>query len=574
MKKNILISIFIFSIGFFCNNMNAQEAGDSPFFTSPINHELRVAGTFGELRTNHFHMGLDIKSSKGIVGDIIYAVASGYISRIQISSSGYGNALYIDHPNGFTSVYGHLLSFNEDIEKYIKQEQSKAKSFEVNLILDPDQFPIIQGTQIAKMGNTGASNGPHLHFEIRKSKSEVPVNPMRFGIKPIDKASPKINSAKIYYFNDSLQEVGTNIQIVKKASTNNYQLLSDTLNIGSQKLGFGILTTDPMNDNANVNGVYKISMYVDSELTYEIELDSIGFDETRYINAHIDYPSLIINNKRYNRCYRLPGNNLGAINNTEKSIVELTKKPKKIDIVVSDFAKNESILSFWVKQDETLIEFKPTQHDYTLKYNEANIIDQDIVKIYFPEQCFYEDSPIDINISNEKSKNFASTFFTIGNKLTPLHRNANIFIKNNTISASQKEKTCLVYCENPNRLVSYGGKWQDGYFASEINKLGKYALYIDTIPPSISISRKNDNFTNYSSISFVIDDNLSYAGNTSQLTYQATIDNKWVLFKYDLKYNRITHYFEDPPNSEMHNLNLEVMDDRGNKKIYTKKFLR
>lgn len=567
-------TIFFFSILSF-NLLFSQETPEYTSFTSPIKHEIRLAGTFGELRSNHFHMGLDIKSSQGASGDPIYAAEKGFVSRIKVSRTGYGNAIYIDHPNGYTSVYGHLKSFNKEIADYVYRTQHELKSFEIDV--DPDSLQIIiaSGEQIAFMGNSGQSSGPHLHFEIRETISEVPINPMIFGIKPMDTTPPKLPSIKFYELNDKLEEVNGIKVNTKNLGNGQYRLTGDTIQVGAWRTAIGIQAFDPMNNGYNKNGIYKIKMKVDGALVYTVEFDSISFDNTRFLNAHIDYPNFRQTKIRYHRCYKLLGNRLPNIKQEEDAIIKLYKnKPRAVEVSVFDFQDNESKLKFYLLRNETISAAKPTIFNYILPYTEANAITQNNLNVYFPEQTFYEDTYLTLNVSSEISESQIASIFHIGNPDIPLHRYAKIFISDIKVAPMDTSKLCWVRCDSKNNITSYGGDWEKDHFTTRINQFGDYTLMLDTIAPTIKPNFTSDNFQKRSAISFTISDNFSVSGDAKGLHYNAYLDGEWVLFEYDLKKNRITHHFATPPDAREHNLLIEVLDDRGNKNIFQRNIKR
>lgn len=572
---NALKTRFVFSLLMLVTcSVIGQVVKDDSYFQSPVKHELRLAGTFGELRSNHFHAGLDIKSAKGTAGDPIYAAAAGFVSRIKISRTGYGNAIYIDHPNGHTTVYGHLRSLNKKISDFIKAEQFKIENFELDIELDSSQLKVAQGEQVAIMGNSGKSYGPHLHFEIRHTASEVPLNPMIFGLRPFDNSPPSISRIKLFELNDRMEEQGGKIYSTKFVETGKYRISGDTIKAGAWRVGLGVQTVDPMNGNHNKNGVYKIEMLVNDQVAYKIGFDSLAFDLSRYINAHIDYRHFTKKKVRFNRCYKLPGNELPNILSEETAIVKLYEnQPQKIEIIVSDFENNQSTLTFWILRNSKMNEVKPLVYNYLLPFDEANIINQNDIKLYFPEKSFYENTYLYLSNSAEKSDQYYAHIYHVGNPETPLHRYAKIYIKPFEIAENLKSKLVLVDCKE-NNIQSYGGKWEDEFFTASVGSFGSFSLLVDTIGPSIVPLSKSRDLSRSNSISFKISDNMKTAGNAKGLSYRATIDGKWVLFKYDLKTKKIKHNFEDAPDGQTHELLISVADDRGNTSFLKRNFTR
>ena len=174
--KQFYMRLIIIPFLFFISVSMAQNSYPQDYFQSPLEIPLILSGTFAELRSNHFHSGLDIKTQQQS-GLKVMAAASGFVSRIKVSHFGYGKALYITHPNGYTTVYAHLQNFNPEIDAYIKHRQYKNESYEIELFPKAGELLVNNGDIVAYSGNTGGSGGPHLHFEIR-NKQEHPMNPM------------------------------------------------------------------------------------------------------------------------------------------------------------------------------------------------------------------------------------------------------------------------------------------------------------------------------------------------------------------------------------------------------------
>ena len=201
----LLFSLFLIVIIAFSFTESGKRSYPQNYFRSPVDHHIKLSGTFGELRPNHLHAGIDIKAKNGKIGQPLYATADGYVSRIKVQSGGYGNVLYINHPNGYTSVYAHLHEFPKAIAKYVKEFQYRRQSFEVEIFPEAERFRFKQGEVVGKLGLSGRSFGPHLHFEIRDTKTEKPINPLLFGIQVADNIAPKLHKLKAYFLNDKFE---------------------------------------------------------------------------------------------------------------------------------------------------------------------------------------------------------------------------------------------------------------------------------------------------------------------------------------------------------------------------------
>ena len=287
-------------------------------YTSPLDFKLLLSGTFGELRSNHFHAGIDIKT-EGVEGQNVRSIADGYISRIKVSTWGYGKVLYINHPKtGHTSVYAHLNSFNETISKLIKKEHYKRESFEIDMYLKKNKIIVKQGEIIGLSGNTGGSNGAHLHFEIRETSNSRPINPLQYKFKVTDNISPIIKKIKLYAMDTTLINGYNSNKIYDVKKENGKYVLNENITV-SGNFALGVFTYDQANGSYNKNGVYNIKLYVDNEIYYNFQVDELDFNTTRFINAHIDYCEKIENQIKFHRCYKLPYNKLNNYNNLKNN---------------------------------------------------------------------------------------------------------------------------------------------------------------------------------------------------------------------------------------------------------------
>ena len=280
---------FVLALLLFPFFLHGQGIYPQDVFQSPLAIPLDISGSFGELRSNHFHSGLDFKTS-GVEGLPVYATGDGYVSRIKISPFGYGKAIYITHPNGFTSVYGHLQKANGAIQELIKKKQYQEQSFEVEMYLYPTELPVKKGDVIAFSGNTGGSGAPHLHFEFRDTKSEQIINPMHFGFKKIikDERKPIIQGIVVYPLDS------TTVNNAQKPINISFNKQADGTYLSTKvkangRIAFGINAYDYCTNAYNKNGLYKVKAYLNGVLQYQYGFDTFAFDESRYINNFIDY---------------------------------------------------------------------------------------------------------------------------------------------------------------------------------------------------------------------------------------------------------------------------------------------
>ena len=385
-KKFYIYFTYIFLLNF---------SGYTQNYTNPLNIDLILSGTFGELRSNHFHAGIDLKT-KGVEGLNVYSIADGYISRVKVSSFGYGKVIYIAHYDGNTSVYAHLKEFSHKIDSIVKIEQYKNKKFEIDYYLQKDAIKVKQKEIIGKSGNSGSSAGAHLHFEIRDSKTQKPINPLYFDFKIKDEIKPNIKKLKVYNFNNTNNH--QTFDVVKK-DKNNYSI-DDTLHTDGD-FGIGISTYDKSNYAYNKNGVYSIKLYVDKKLTFHFIADTLDFITTRFINAHIDYKEKIENKIKFHRLFKLPYNKLKNYKtNINNGIISLKDTNiHNIKIHVEDYNQNLSEIKFKVKNSlrkndqYNLLNEEPIKDviQKNFYYKHKNIFLYKNLKIFLSEYSLYED---------------------------------------------------------------------------------------------------------------------------------------------------------------------------------------
>ena len=563
MIQKLFIALFLISI--------LEGPYKTSILKSPLDIPIVLSANFGEPRSDHFHSGVDIKTD-GVTGKRVYPASDGYIYRIAVSPTGFGKALYIRHRNGLSTVYGHLSRFKPEIEKYVKENQYARKSFSVNLYPDPGKFTVKEGDIIGYSGNSGSSMGPHLHFEVRRSSGEKPLDPTQF-YNIEDNIKPVIRSVVVYPGKTMSEVNGKREKLILNASGYNGKYTT-----GNNKpvevcgaVGFGINTYDFLNNSWNKCGVRIINLRVDEKLIYSHSIDEFAFSETRYINSHIDYEEHIRNNYYIQKTFLEPNNKLSIYNHAiNNGIVEFNDtKLHEIEISVSDFNNNYSTIKFFVKSDKTKSDEPPDNQGKLMPYGQKNEIRHHDMRLSFPANCFYDSIYFNYKKAPSDKDNIISDLHFIHDKYTPVHKYYEIAIQPNIETAEAlKDKLCLVYIDGEDReSVSYaGGKWQNGFVEESVRNLGIYAIMIDTIPPSIQPVRFADGATldNNSRLRVKVSDEFSGIGE-----YVALIDDSWALFEWDPK-NSLLTYEPDPlyiRKGGKHTLELYVKDNRDNESV-------
>jgi hypothetical protein len=539
-------------------------------FSSPLNEVVRLSGSFGELRPNHFHEGIDIK---GEVGTPVVAAADGYISRIGVSGNGYGKVLFVRHFNGFTSLYAHLQVFKPDVNTYVRKVQSDRKVFEVDLALEGELFPVRKGELIGYIGMTGSTQGPHLHFEIWDTETGHALNPLLMGVPYEDNIAPLIRQLKVYHLGPGLETLADET-IGLTSTPSGARVLQDTLVVGAWRVGFGLKAFDRMDGSHNLNGIYSLDMYADGEKKYAFRMDRIEKQQTRYINAHLDYEEQVQRRNYINKCYVVPGNELDIYQHgdDDTGVVQLSRyKARHIRLVAGDLAGNTSEVSFWVKRGD-IPERKPVVYNYVLPHEAESKIQEADMNLYFPGGTFYADLLLDYGSFADSSAGNYSRVHQLRPALTPVHGYFDMAIRPEGLPDALREKAFIGRCDLNNVVINYGGTWESGYLKARLRSFGDFVIMIDQTPPSIRPLNFASRHVLGQSLRFMIRDNVVSGGLQRGLEYSGSIDGEWILMEYDAKNQLLTHVLDRSLERGVHEFRLVVTDAMGNEQVFEKAF--
>ena len=562
MKKIILILLFA------SFTSSAQNKYPTNYFRSPLDISLHLSGTFGELRNNHFHAGVDIKTKRK-TGFPVYATADGYVSRIKVAIWGYGKAIYISHPNGYTSVYAHLSKFGDGIQEYVKNIQYQKESYETgNIYPSENEITVKKGQVIAFTGRTGGFVAPHLHYEIRDTKTEHIINPLLFGLKIQDSIAPRINKLIAYPIGEGSRinrSVKKQTLAIKKDSLNNYR--TNRIN-ASGSIGFGINVYDLLGKELNKNGVYSIEMKVNGKRHYYHDVETFSFAESKYINLLIDYPYFATYKNRIQKTFREKETKLSIYEDLVKDGFVDVKEgfSYKVEIIAKDFKGNRSSVKIpiiGVKSESILLQEKDTTN-YKILKNKFQKFTKGGVTVAFPKNTFYKDTFIDFSVNGKLA--------TIHKPTIPLNKSFTITFDSTMYSKSEVNNIYIANINNKKYPYYQNTRKREDKLFTTTKTLGKYTLLIDNELPKIyNLNFKNNNWIsklNYLTIK--ISDTQS-----GIKSYEAFIDDEWILMEYDVKKKKLSYNFSDKKLvGSKHIFKLVVSDNVGNTNTYNATFYR
>lgn len=558
MKWGKLVTILLSIIFNLEVKVNAQNYPQN-YFRYPLDSLPNLVSPFGGLRDNHFHSGMDLRTNQR-EGLPVYACADGYVSRIKIQSIGYGKAIYIDHPNGYTTVYGHLQKYTGKIAEWIHNYQYKNQTFEFDYVFEKPLLLVKKGDLIGLSGNSGGSSGPHVHFEIRNTKSEKILNPALFGIVPFDTLKPFIKNVFIYKFtNDGLllkhrlKINGSQLMPINKPY---HFVYKNTIELDADVYGFGIETYDYIHNQEEEKGIYSYQLSWQAKPVFKHTLNQFAFDESKYINVHIDYPFYKTNQTRIQKCFIDDGNEFSTYEtNAQKGKITITKSSlDTLVFEVKDFNENKYFLAIPLKGLPAKVDKERLSYGHSLKgkkvfypLKQNSIKSKDFLFEMAPKSL-YDTTYYEYTIL-PKTKKTLSKVYSLSNLTAPFHKAADISIKPMKLKKEYESKLILAYyLKDEKNCRSNGGGFENGFVRGKASNFGHYFVSIDTVAPVIEqifINTEeaiNDTLHYY----FEIKDNFSGIGK-----YEGYLNGQWILLDFDAKSNLLTYHFDDVWNNLM-----------------------
>jgi hypothetical protein len=565
MKNIFALAALLFSSGMFAQSFPKD------YFRNPLDIPILLAGNFGECRPNHFHTGLDFKTNER-ENLRVSAAAEGFVSRISISHSGYGNALYIQHPNGYTTVYAHLNDFFPALQQYVVAKQYELERWNIDIQLKEDEFPVTSGQFIAFSGTTGGSTGPHLHFEIRDTRSEHVLNAALFGL-PIKDTKPPVPYKLALYQAGSIYQQEPRILPLKKSGTS-YTTSTPLIKTPSQQVRLAVFADDFMEGSPNKLGVHAMKLFMDGNQMASWQLDEIDFDLNRYVNAFADFRLKSLQKDWFQTLFRIPGNHLNSYTflNERNGALELTAaKLHNVKIELWDVMGNRSEIAFQLQWNPEALPPSSSACAEIWTAGKSNSVQTPNLSFSVGEKALYDD--LCFKFTETPSTVHWSSVVQIMGTEYPLQTYSELRLKLNKLLPFEL-RTKLVFVHHiraaslpgNNPQTAMAARFNKGWAVADVRTFGNYYVTVDTIPPQI-IPHKNNNNAGSSKLQFTVTDKL-----TSVKDFRAELDGKWLRFVRTG--NTYTYVFDQRCAKGKHLLTIKARDENDNESVFVYNFTR
>ncbi len=561
-----MFSIVLLLLSLYGQSQQAQSYPQQ-YFRLPLSIPPSLAGNFGDLRTNHYHMGLDLRTQQRENLTVV-AAADGYVSHIRVEPYGYGRAIYITHLNGYTTVYAHLNTFYPELEDYTRKQQYASQSWEQNIDFLPFQFTVRKGQMIALSGNTGGSQGPHLHFEIREAglANGQNLNPLLFGLGISDHVPPVLYRVGVFNRNSSIYESRPQLFSLVKKGTRTYATSQPVLKVPSGKFSLALGMQDKM-DNSFSFGVYSAEMYVDDRLTSRFTIDKCVYEDSRYINAAIDYVTKYSGGAYMQHLSKLPGDRAPFFDSVAgNGVLQLTDDAvHRVEIKVSDAAGNTSVAAFGIQREPSVAfssVFGGKQPAAKLLPNVVSTFDTTNVKVVLGEKTLYDTVLLRYSVAAAPAQS-VSALHTIGDYRLPVHSYISVAIQPSEVLADSIKRKTVMMMRSGKKSDAQRCSWQNNFAEAQWRNFGEFYLKYDDVAPTIRPVNVREGASFSSDRHLVID---AKDETSDLLSFNGFIDGKWVIFRQ--KNDRYTYDFDDNCPRGWHSLEVKAIDFAGNESVY------
>lgn len=529
------------------------------YFRNPLGIPMSLSANYGELRPNHWHMGLDIRTERK-VNLPVYAAAEGFVASIGIRPLSFGRFIVIDHPNGLSTLYAHLNSFFPALENYVEKKQKEMESWAIELEFDEDQFPVKRGQLIALSGNTGGSQGPHLHFEIRDTRTGNSLNPLLFGFGIRDVIPPVISRLALYDRNISTYAQSPQLIPVKK--TNGiYTIAKKELVTGLDRISFAIGAYDKVNASSSPEGIYSATIFLDDQPVGSFAIDDFDYEQSVYVNSHIDHRYKVATGHYLQHLARLPGDR-GPVYKEPGVIHFKDTNLHSIRIEVMDAYENKSVLEFDIRYSDSLAHLisRKIIPGKKLIPGEVSIFETGDFELHVPENSIYDTVVLNYRRQNNTARDAVSAEHIINDPAIPVHEDFRIRIRPSvSIAPSHRNKVLLVREWGSKRNVR-NAVWQQDWLTASFGDFGKFRAYLDLVPPRVNAPAKGGDTLNLSALNRIV---FTPTDNFGIRSFRAELDGQWLKFSNDKGRSHI-YYFDEQCPYGVHQLKVRVEDIAGN----------